>query len=357
MNRIIQFIIFFSIFIAIYSGLNYYVLYRLTGFFNIQRNLWFYVAFAAATFSYMLTAAMEKNFPTLLTRMLHMITSTWMGVLFFFFLTLILYEIARHFIRLSPQTFGIIVLCIVGALTVFSIVNALFITVNRIELPIEGLDEELTIAQISDVHFGSLRNSGLLKDITKKINAADPDVVVITGDLIDGTAPLKDGMFHELDSINAPMFFVTGNHETYEGLDKVMEILKTTKIVPLRNKLERFKGIQIIGVDYNESNGRLNTVLKDIKINQSVPAILLFHNPSQTDAAKKYGIDLQLSGHTHSGQVWPFNYLVRLQFKYLNGLYDLGGIKLYVSPGTGTWGPPMRLGSRNEITVLRLVPA
>ena len=114
------------------------------------------------------------------------------------------------------------------------------------------------------------------------------------------------------------------------------------------------KGIQFVGIGYSDDKKLIKKKLGRLKIAKNKPSVLLYHVPLGMEHAKKKGIDLQLSGHTHKGQVFPFNYLVMIEFRYLAGLYDIDGMKLYVSPGTGTWGPPMRLGSRNEITVLKL---
>jgi hypothetical protein len=117
-------------------------------------------------------------------------------------------------------------------------------------------------------------------------------------------------------------------------------------------------GLQVVGVDYPEKEGQKdNPVLKDIRIDSTKPSVLLYHTPAGLDDAVEAGIDLQLSGHTHNGQIFPFNYLAKLFYPKIKGLYRIKNMSLYVSPGTGTWGPPMRLGSNNEITLLNLVPS
>ncbi len=161
-------------------------------------------------------------------------------------------------------------------------------------------------------------------------------------------------MFAPFNKLRAEIYFVNGNHETYEGINKVNELFNKSKITVLDNKVVPFDGIQFVGVTYSETKNHLKTILSKLKLNESKPAILLYHAPDELKIAEKEGIDLQLSGHTHAGQIAPFNLITMLRYPRYRGLYNIGKMKLYVSPGTGTWGPYMRLGSKNEITLLKL---
>lgn len=161
-------------------------------------------------------------------------------------------------------------------------------------------------------------------------------------------------MLNAIDDLEAPVFLVTGNHEVYEGLENVLEVLKTTKINILQDEMVEIHDIQIIGVDYSVDTQHLKKVLSRLKIDNSKPSILMTHVPGELETANKAGIDLQISGHTHKGQLFPFNFLGRIVFPYFSGLYEYGGTSLYVSQGTGTWGPPMRFGSKNEVTFIKL---
>jgi len=173
-------------------------------------------------------------------------------------------------------------------------------------------------------------------------------------DMVDGSAQLHKHTFCALNKIKAPFLFVTGNHETYEGLEEVFRVLNPTNIKMLSNEMFEFNGIQIIGVNYSFDQDHLKNMLHSLKIEKSKPSILMYHLPQGLDVANEAGVDLQLSGHTHNGQIFPFSLLVKLLFPYNNGLYEYNGTCLYVSQGTGTWGPPMRLGSKNEITLIKL---
>jgi predicted MPP superfamily phosphohydrolase len=206
----------------------------------------------------------------------------------------------------------------------------------------------LRAVQLSDIHIGSVHNSNYLQSIVEKTNALNPDVVFITGDLVDGSAPMHAGMFDELKGLKAPAYMILGNHETYEGVPEFLEIVKTTGIPVLRDEAVEFKGVQIVGLDFKDERG--NASRQYLKtVDYSKPTIVLHHIPVGVDEMKS---GVMLSGHTHNGQIIPWNLFVRMAFKHVHGLYKTGDAYIYVSPGTGTWGPPMRLGSWNQITLL-----
>jgi predicted MPP superfamily phosphohydrolase len=241
-------------------------------------------------------------------------------------------------------------------LAIYGLINASFFSVKEITIPVENLDKEVTIVQLSDIHVGTIHKAEFLRRIVDKVNEMDPDMVLITGDLFDGSGKIMEDTVAPLNDLKAKTFFSTGNHEMYEGLDNVMAILATTNIQVLRNEFVEHSGIQVIGVDNPEQEAqRRNVALKDIKFDNSKPSVLMFHQPNGVDDAVSAGVDLQLSGHTHNGQIVPFNLISRLFYPRVHGLYTISGMSLYVSPGTGTWGPPMRVGSSNEITLIRLV--
>jgi predicted MPP superfamily phosphohydrolase len=277
-----------------------------------------------------------------------------MGILFLLFSSLIVFELLNLFLNLPPFTSGWVIIILVGLITIYSLINAFFVRTKNLEIPIKNLKNELKIVQISDIHLGTIRGEGYLKSLTHKINRLHPDFVVITGDLFDGTAPLDNKIFKHVDDLNVPVYFVTGNHETYEGLDNVFEILKTTKLKILLNEVTKFRDLQIIGVSYSDKRNYLKKALKEIKFNKTKPTILLYHIPVNPKLLNDSGIQLHLGGHTHGGQIFPFNLMVKLYFPHSRGLKKFKESYSYISQGTGTWGPPMRLGSKNEITLIKL---
>ena len=133
-----------------------------------------------------------------------------------------------------------------------------------------------------------------------------------------------------------------------------MDLLRTTKVRPLRNEAVDFARIQIIGIDDSGRRFQVADQLKRIEFDDSKYCVLMYHRPTGFEAAVEQGVDLMLTGHTHNGQIAPFNLIVRLAFRHISGLYRHEGSYLYVTTGTGTWGPRMRLGSSNEIVLLKL---
>ena len=179
-------------------------------------------------------------------------------------------------------------------------------------------------------------------------------VVVMTGDIFDSSRIPEEEVITILNRLAAPVFFVMGNHERYGRGEKVTKLLAKTKVKILRNEKISFKGIEIIGIDDTGSDEAVAEKLSKIEISESGYSVLLHHRPTGIEAAVKAGIDLMVCGHTHNGQIFPFNYIVGLFHGHMKGLYRYGDFHLYVSPGTGTWGPRMRLGSKSEIVLFEL---
>jgi len=243
------------------------------------------------------------------------------------------------------------------------------VRVKRLEvhLPRLGGDlDGLTIVQLSDLHVGPTIGRQQIEDIVRRSNALSPDVVAITGDLVDGSVAELWGAVSPLGGLVAKLgvFFVTGNHEYYSGAAEWVEALPGLGVRVLRNeRVELSRGASVLelgGVD-DRSAARSGTPGHGEDLEKALagwdrrrPLVLLAHQPRTVLDAARLGVDLQLSGHTHGGQIWPFGALVRLQQRFLAGLGRHRGTLIYVSRGTGYWGPPMRLGAPSEITELVL---
>jgi len=304
------------------------------------------------TLSYIIASILETMIGNIITRVLYIASATWFGVVFFLFTITLLFDIVNLFFKIRPAFMGYGIIIIVIALTSISIFNASTITVKTYTIP---ADVDMKIVHLSDLHIGSVHKSWYLKKIVDKTNELKPDAVMITGDLVDGPSHIGKEDIAPLKKINSEVFYVTGNHENYIGIDKVMTLINNnTHLKFLRNERTSFKGVEIIGIDDSENRKDAEKVLDDMKINNSKYSILLFHRPNLFDSAVSKGINLQLSGHTHNGQIFPFNLIVKAFFPRIKGLYEKDGSYLLTSTGTGTWGPPMRLGSRNEINVIEL---
>jgi predicted MPP superfamily phosphohydrolase len=245
---------------------------------------------------------------------------------------------------------------------------------ERVEIALDRWPAALDgfrIVQISDVHIGPILDRRFSRSVTDRVNALQPDLVAVTGDLVDGSvSKLYDEVapFSELRG-RLGVFFVTGNHDHYSGGNAWADMARKLGMHVLRNErvsLDAGCGsFELAGVDDHhsgmmpgEDGEDLDRALADLPEGRAV--ILLAHDPSTFKKASQLGcVDLQLSGHTHGGQIWPFNLLVRLAVPFVAGLYRRGASQLYVSRGTGFWGPPMRLRAPAEISeiVLRSRPS
>jgi predicted MPP superfamily phosphohydrolase len=217
------------------------------------------------------------------------------------------------------------------------------------------LKQAVRFAQISDVHIGS-RTSRFLGQIVAKINAQNPEFLCITGDFIDQPGVTLEKL-NALTQFKGPIYYCIGNHERYEDLEDIVSRLEQLGVEVLRNRTLEVGGLQFLGIDDHESPKQVARVLPLLEVRQDLYSILLYHRPHGLEDARRHGIDLKLSGHTHAGQIVPFHLAVNRVFEYRKGLYRSGNTYLYVNEGTGTWGPTLRLGTRSEITLFELSPA
>jgi predicted MPP superfamily phosphohydrolase len=234
------------------------------------------------------------------------------------------------------------------------------VAVKEVEVKLPKLPAELdgfVIAQLTDVHVGPTIGRAFIEEVVRTTNALKPDIVAITGDLVDGSVAELGESVAPLGELSARhgTFFVTGNHEYYAGVDEWMAHLPSLGIKPLRNERVAIGGdggFDLAGIDDYHARPDLARALAGRDTTRAL--VLLAHQPKAVLEAAQHGVGLQLSGHTHGGQIWPWGYAVRLQQPYVAGLARHGETMLYVSRGTGYWGPPMRLNAPAEITRITL---
>lgn len=242
------------------------------------------------------------------------------------------------------------------------------IVVRDVEVRIPRLPPALRglrIAQLTDIHVGPTIDRPFVERLVARTNALQPDLIAITGDLVDGRVASIGHATAPLAQLRARLgvFFCPGNHEYYSGCDEWCAELARLGIRVLRNEHVTIGApdaeLDVIGVDDWSSRhaGGGHDLARAVKGRDPArPSLLLAHQPRAIDDAARHGIDLQISGHTHGGQIWPFGYFVYLQQPYVRGLHlHEGRTWIYVHPGTGFWGPPMRLGVPAEVAVLKLV--
>jgi len=239
---------------------------------------------------------------------------------------------------------------------------------RRVEIPLARWPRALDgfrIVQLSDLHIGPLLDRRFAQSLAERVGALAPDLVVVTGDLVDGSVRRLGDEVAPLAALRAPhgVFFVTGNHDFYSGADDWVARMTDLGWRALRNEWVAIDvgeaGFDLAGVD--DHHGKLVQPGAGEDLERALagreparPVLLLAHDPGSFRRASQMGVDLQLSGHTHGGQIWPFRWMVRATVPWVAGLYPVGASVLYVSCGTGFWGPPMRLGAPAEITELVL---
>lgn len=234
--------------------------------------------------------------------------------------------------------------------------------VNEVSIKIKNLQKELHVVQISDVHIGKSLGGEFLSSIVQKINTLQADIVVITGDLVDLHVSAIGDKLDSLKDIKSKygVFFVSGNHEYFHGVKEISEHLKSLHVRVLENENVVIDDVINLAGITDLMGRRMGFLEPDLKkalqgINSELPTLLLAHQPKFIKELKDEPIDLVLSGHTHGGQIFPFGLLVMLDQPYLYGLYKHSQkTQVYVSSGTGYWGPPIRVMAPSEIVSLKL---
>ena len=304
----------------------------------------------------------------LLTRVLYFCSSLWLGVgltlLTAFVLAWIAWGMARALGRgHSPVWFGLAAVGLTLLYSGYGVWNAYRPRLVHCQVRIKNLPpgwQGKTLVQLSDVHLGRVLRADFLSRAVDKVNSQNPAMVLITGDLLDGTDGNLEELVAPLNRLVAPqgIYFVTGNHETYLGVQRSIAALRATPARVLDDERVVVGGLQVVGISYPQRGHALNFAEKMAGLRDFDPArpsILLYHSPTQIAAAKAAGINLQLSGHVHQGQIFPLQFITRLMFgKYYHGLHVEGDYTLYTTSGTGLWGPTMRTGNHPEIVVIHL---
>ena len=367
-------VVFFLIFpayiaahMAVYFSLAYFFPFSMPFEKNITKLVLFLLG-AFLGFSIMISTLLAHRWDNHFNRKYYFFSGVWVGfminlLLFFAFgwLIILLGDLAG----LNPPEKIIGAVAIFGAVvySLYGILNAFTPIVKKINVSINNLPKKWIgrkIVQISDVHLGHIYRDHYLTEVAKRINRLEPDAVVITGDLFDGTDGNIEIFIKPLNLLEAPkgIFYASGNHETYLGTTKTFETLAKTKITCLRNEIKTVDGLQFIGIEFpghGEKIKVVETIKKISNFKRACPSILLWHMPTQVARIRKLGISLMLSGHTHKGQLFPFGIATRFMFRgYDYGLKQKANFSIYTSCGLGAWGTPMRTEGHSEIVEITL---
>ena len=299
-------------------------------------------------------------------RLYYTLAATWLGTFsFLFFASCALWVAygAASIVGLHPnrQEWAIVFLAAALVISTYGILNAAAIRVKRITVKLENLPEPWrgrTATLVSDVHLGHVRNLGSIRRLVAKVGRLKGDIVFITGDLYDGTAADYNGLASPWSTLSVPLgqYFVLGNHEGFSDSTRYLNAVSGAGIRVLNRDKVEIDGLQLIGVRYHDATHaeHFRSVLQALGIDRSRPSILLTHAPDHVAVSASEGLSLQLSGHTHGGQFFPFNLFVkRIYGQFAYGLSRLGILQVYTTYGAGTWGPPMRVGTNAEIVLIR----
>ena len=260
---------------------------------------------------------------------------------------------------LPAPTVGALVAAAWGVVALFANLAARRVRVHRLDVEVAGLERPLRLVQLSDVHVGS-RPPGFLANVVRDARELGPELVLITGDLVDASDVPEDALaaLSALTGDGVPVYLSLGNHERYTHLDRTLARIEAQGVRVLRDETVVHGPVRLIGIDDRDRPDALPGILARLAAgrDEARPDVLLYHRPDGWRAAREAGVRLMLAGHTHGGQIWPFGLAVRRVYPETVGRFDADGSTLYVSPGTGTWGPVFRLGTRSEMTLVELVP-
>jgi len=335
--------------------------------FSLLGEIWLGVAVFFFFCSAFISSYLIHKWDNIFTRWYYILSAFWIGLLVNLGLAMIIVLLGRGlFIIFNFQApaglwlnlfFGLGI-----AFSAWGVFNAWQPVVKGYEVKIKDLPDfwdGKTIVQISDVHLGPVYRRHFFSRVVRRINAIGPEAVFITGDLFDGMEGNFDWLGQPLAEIKAPsgLYYSFGNHDQYLGFKQAKQLLSGSPAIILDNKMVEEKGLQIIGINYSFSKyfDLYGAILRQVGYSQAKPSLLLFHAPKDIDQAKQAEIDLQLSGHTHRGQMFPLNWLAKFSHNgYGYGLFRDGDFNLIVTSGVGSWGPPLRTVGRSEIVKIIL---
>ncbi len=378
MKNSITFFLFFLIAILLYALINYYIIRK--GFVIFQINTpikWVWISgVIIMSLSFLLGRWLEKVHPGIISTTLIWVGAFWLAIMVYLLLQFAIIDLIRlsdklfHFLppvvyQNTQKTNKILTIIVISLTFIFiggGYINTWFPKIKQLNITINKNANNLKslhIVSFSDVHLGTLIGKKKLSQLVKKVNTLQPDIILIPGDIIDeDVGPvIRDGAGPVLKQFKAKygVYAVTGNHEYMGGVEKAKEFLSYNGITLLNDTAVLVDdSFYLVGREDRSANRfgsnkrkPLNHILENV--NKNLPVILLDHQPFKLKQAVKNNIDLQLSGHTHHGQLWPFNFITELIYEIDWGYLKKENTHFYVSGGVGGWGPPIRTVNRPEI--------
>jgi uncharacterized protein len=324
------------------------------------------LAFAFLSVTFITASLLAWRYSELPVRIYYTAAAVWLGFFNFFFLAAcaswIVYGFARA-LRLPwrQQEIAFLLFGLAAVAGLYGLVNSARVRVRRVPVKLQNLPASWrgrVAALITDTHLGHVRGVRFAKRIVSMVSRFQPDIVLIGGDLYDGTAADVRKLAEPLRGLSAPLgsYFIAGNHEEFGDHTKYLEAVGAAGVRVLDNEKVILDGLQLVGVHYQDATHpeHLRTILQNARLDPDSASILLTHAPDQLAVAADEGIGLQLSGHTHGGQFFPFTWFTsRIYGTFVYGLNRLGSLLVYTSYGAGTWGPPLRVGTRPEVVLFK----
>jgi uncharacterized protein len=382
--RTISFIIFYSIVFSIYFLINYYIFSRAWQAIPVDsrvRQVWL-ISFLILASAFIIGRVMEGFWLGPVSNLLVWTGSFWLAAMFYFFLLVILVDLVRLADYVFPFLTKIIdpdrmiqfkynalkvSVAFVAILLFAGHINTLFPKITKLELNIPSSTSELSelnAVLVSDIHLGTMTPKRHIQKRIDLINSLKPDIILMAGDILD--EDLKPVIYNDLGSalkqLHAPLgvFGITGNHEYIGGVEPASEYLTNHGITLLRDTVVTINNSFYLAGredrDINRFSGDTRKPVAELLQDtpRDLPIILMDHQPYELGKAAAEGVTLQVSGHTHHGQLWPINFVTAAIFEISRGYGKVDGMHVYVSNGLGTWGPPIRIGTRAEIVSLKI---
>jgi predicted MPP superfamily phosphohydrolase len=316
-------------------------------------------------FSFVTAALLGFTFANKPVTLLYRLAAVWLGFLNFFFVAACLCWLTRLALVLAGLPFNKPLLAaffygLAVVVSLYGLVNARFIRIRRSTIQLDGLPASWrgrTALIVSDLHLGHIHGPSFSSRIVKLASRLKPDLILIPGDLFDGGKADPAILAEPLRELAAPFgtYFSTGNHDEFGNTAHYVEVITGLGIHSLANEKVTIDGLDIVGVNYGDSGYpiRLRATLESLGLIPGRASILLNHVPNRLPIVEQSGISLQISGHTHRGQLFPFTWLTRRAFgKFTYGLQRFGALQVLTSSGAGSWGPPMRVGTSSEVVLL-----
>ena len=326
------------------------------------------VVLAVLSFVFVPSALMGLRWHGGLVALLYRLASIWMGLFNFLVWSACLFWLIDLLLRLAPSGTHLharpwVAAALLAAsllATLYGLLNARRIRTRRVTVRLPNLPEAWQgrkAALVTDLHLGNVNGRRFAHKVAERVRELTPEIVFLPGDLFDGTRLDVSTVVAPVLDLNPPLgvYYVTGNHEVFGGEEHFTEPLSRLGVRVIENTHEDVEGVAIVGVSYKNSTHpiRLRQFLSGLQLDTAIPSILLQHVPNRLPVVEQCGVSLQLSGHTHGGQMFPFTWITRRAFgPYTNGLNRFGNLQVYTSTGVGTWGPPIRVGTAPEIVLL-----